>query len=166
MVNTIYLLLSVIFCQRMCLRGRSLLGTFSGGTSPRFHQQTDATLSQELSPGEGRTKIIEDDPRSYTPEYKQSTAGGSAKFLTSPSKRSWRTKKDQGSPKVIHPSRTLPQTRDRSRQTRPSKPVTPGHRKSVRSNLDLNCFPAYSTLNKRFTVTAALSCKVQDNCSQ
>ena len=61
---------------------------------------------------------------------------------------------------------SLPQTKDRSRQTRPSKPVTPGHRKSVCGSLDLNYFLAFSTPNRGFTVTAALSCKVQDNCSQ
>ena len=62
--------------------------------------------------------------------------------------------------------KSLPQTKDRSRQTRPSKLVTPGHRKSLRGSLDLNYFPAFLTPNRGFTVTAALSCKVQDNCSQ
>ena len=63
-------------------------------------------------------------------------------------------------------SKNLPQMKDRSRQTRPSKPVAPGHRKSVRGSLDLNYFSAFLTPNRGFTVTAALSYKVQDNCSQ
>ena len=39
--------------------------------SPRFQQQSNAASSQELPPYEERTKIVEDDPRSYTLEDKQ-----------------------------------------------------------------------------------------------
>ena len=39
-------------------------------------------------------------------------------------------------------------------------------RKSDRGSLGLNYFPTFLTPNKGFTVTVALSCKIQDNYTQ
>ena len=151
----------------MCLRGWSLRGTFDKDTSPRFHQQSNAISSQELPPGEGRTEIVEDDPRSYTSEDTQKAPPKVVPSSWRDPRRGIGGKKRPRIPEGSTPEKLTTERKGRSRRrTRTAKLVTPGQKEYTRSGLGLNCFPAFLTLNREFTVTTALSCKIQDNCTQ
>ena len=158
----------MIFRQRMWLRGRSLWGTFNANTSPKFQMQSNATSSQELPTDEARTKVVEDDPRSCTLEDKQKAPPKVVPSSWQDPRRGIGGQEDQGSSKMIHPCKANP------REGGPLKTADSAYkasdprsnRKSARGSLGLDCFSTFLTPNKGFTVTAALSCKVQDNCIQ
>ena len=119
----------------------------------------------ERSSDEGcrrRSSILQ--PRSKT----KSTTEGSARIVARPSKRDCRTKRprilegDSPPKKVNHREERSFKTEDSSRKA--SDPRS--KRRSIRGSLGLNCFSAFLTPDRGFTITAALSCKIQDNCTQ